>query len=96
MSGSQPVEEDEMASRTQEQIASAASRIAALRSADIRRGVGAARKHASKAAATATLRDFRTETETALSKLVEVMCAHEAEIADLRRQVAALSDKRQP
>jgi len=43
---------------------------------------------------TVTLREFRTELDTTLRKVVEVLCAHEAEIADRRKQIDELKADR--
>ena len=69
------------------------SRLVAARRADMRKGLALAKHKGAKAAATLTLRDYRDETEAALDRMIEVMCAHEAEILALRRQVSELSDR---
>jgi len=44
----------------------------------------------SKAYDTVTMKDLRAELDTTLRKVVEVMCVHEAEIAELRKEIDAL------
>ena len=44
----------------------------------------------SKAYDTVTMKDLRAELDTTLRKVVEVLCVHEAEIADLRKEIEAL------
>lgn len=50
----------------------------------------AAGRSISKGAATVSLRDYRQSMEAAMAQVVEVIAAHEAEIARLRQRVEAL------
>jgi hypothetical protein len=73
-----------------------AANFVAARSAEIRRAVEIGQVHVLRVALDMKLREFHSETEQALGKVLEVMCAHEAEVAGLRRQLSELSSRSVP